>query len=242
LCHRTYPGRFTATYLLLLAIERGYEAQAAAVDWIVGKDWPQAADTAAQQEETDEDILMGLDSSSPVNAPAFAGSENGSSMDTQQLLGGDAADALQLADTASSWVQQMQRHQARQAHAHAAQHRVQNATTGGTAATVGSMVAQQVRWTLGSFVEACQDHVEATFWRSALLALVNATGLHASGLTRVLEDLRGDVVRARRHIQHGLELQQLLVALQRLHGAWATPGCNTHMWTMCTTSCTGCSH
>jgi hypothetical protein len=113
------PGRFTASYLLLLAIQRGYEAQAAAVDWILGKDWP--ADAA--------DGLVHGGPGGPADAPnsslgydpALHDAHHTSSMDTQQLLGHDVAEALQLADTATSCAQQVQRQQAthaQQQHVH----------------------------------------------------------------------------------------------------------------------------
>jgi hypothetical protein len=104
------PGRFTATYLLLLAIQRGAEAQAAAVDWILARDWPQGAAGAEGAAGGRGDAPGG--SPQPGRAPTPAEAGEDSSVDTAQLLGREAADALSLADTASSRVKQAARYQA----------------------------------------------------------------------------------------------------------------------------------
>jgi hypothetical protein len=103
---RVCPGRFSATYLLLLGVQRGTEAQAAAVDWILARDWPQGAGGE------------GGDASGPIDltgsSPKHSGNSTGdsSSLDTQQVLGGAAAEAMRLADTASSRAKQTKSYQA----------------------------------------------------------------------------------------------------------------------------------
>jgi hypothetical protein len=129
---RVCPGRFFATFLLLLGIQRGYEAQAAAVDWILGKNWSTASGGAADGEE--EDWLMAINGNSSPLQGASDDSEDDSSMDTQQLLGRDAADAIRLGDTASSRVQQLQLQQAAWARPHAPQRQTAAALEGGPAA------------------------------------------------------------------------------------------------------------
>jgi hypothetical protein len=104
---RVCPSPTTATYLLLLGIQRGYEAQAAAVDWILAKDWPQAA-AAGDGAGGGRDAPGG----SPNRRHSPTPDDDDSSVDTQQLLGREAAEALSLSDTASSRMKQAARYQA----------------------------------------------------------------------------------------------------------------------------------
>lgn len=96
-CCRTCPSPTTATYVLLLGIQRGYEAQAAAVDWILARDWPQKA-------EPDPSLAgpIGSRNSNLQAGQEAAQDSDSTSIDTQDVLGVTAAEAIGLADTASS--------------------------------------------------------------------------------------------------------------------------------------------
>jgi hypothetical protein len=87
----------TATDLLLLGIQRGTEAQAEAVDWILARDWPQKL-----QPEWTAAGVGGFPIISLLAGQQAAQDSDTSSMDTQQVLGSTAAEAFGLLDTASS--------------------------------------------------------------------------------------------------------------------------------------------
>jgi hypothetical protein len=191
---RAVPGRFTATYLLLLGIQRGYKAQAAAVDWILGKDWPQAAGDAQTLDGNPADAPGG----SGCN-PASRDGDETSSMDTQQLLGHDAAEAIHLADTATSSsnppATQVQRQPAAQPDVPAAQQPAPVAPAGDAALDSGDLLSARVWLTLRAFVAACQAHKAEACWPDALGALAVTTGLPPADLGNMLDTLQKALVR-----------------------------------------------
>jgi hypothetical protein len=179
------PGRFTATYLLLLAIQRGYEAQAAAVDWILGGDWPAAAGGAGEDAGSPVDPTGG----SPQQTNTSA--KEGSSLDTQQLLGADAAEAMRLADTASSRAKHLQSYQ--------------RAAAGSAAPPVAAALAahpdmaSEVLEDIRHFVEEAQEYRSTYGFDALVQSLAGATGLSEGTLVFHLRAIRDalDAVRVR---------------------------------------------
>jgi hypothetical protein len=186
---RTCPGRFTATYILLLAIQRGTEAQAEAVDWILGRDWPQAA-------QEGEDGPVDLTGSSPQRsqAPASAADGDTSSLDTQQLLGSAAAAAVGLADTASSRAKQNPSYQAARARKRAAQQHVGADVAGGAAAGGGRPPANvylySVENTVRRYLEEARDYGAVVGFAGMVEELAGTTGLPLHVLEVALGDVR----------------------------------------------------
>jgi hypothetical protein len=179
------PGRFSATYLLLLGIQRGSEAQVAAVDWILGKDWPVAADGA---EALEDSANSGLE---PTWGCTPAEHMDTSSMDTQQLLGHDAAEAIHLADTATSRAEQTPAHQARHVHRHAQQNPEEDDQGGGAAADGGGLAADEVRSLLHAFVVKSQKFSKVTGVEQLIGGLRRITQLSVVALRGALEELTG---------------------------------------------------
>jgi hypothetical protein len=190
------PGRFTATYLLLLAIQRGYEAQAAAVDWILGGDWPAAAGGAGEDAGSPVDPTGG----SPQQTNTSA--KEGSSLDTQQLLGADAAEAMRLADTASSRAKHLQSYQDARARQRAA---LQRAAAGSAAPPVAAALAahpdmaSEVLEDIRHFVEEAQEYRSTYGFDALVQSLAGATGLSEGTLVFHLRAIRDalDAVRVR---------------------------------------------
>jgi hypothetical protein len=175
------PGRFTATYLLLLGIQRGPEAQAAAVDWILARDWP--------QEVHPKDPTGG---SQCVSATAFSAGDS-SSLDTQQLLGGGAAAAIHLADTASSRGVQKQQHKAQQAGSQPQAAAAPEDTPG----TTSAWFAGNVRCILNTFVDTSQMAGRAMDAADAIESLAGVTGLPFDTLQDELTSLVIDLDKVR---------------------------------------------
>lgn len=253
---RVYPGRFFATFLLLLAIQRGYEAQAAAVDWIVGKDWSPTSGGAADGEE--EDWLMALNGNSSPLQGASDNSEDNSSMDTQQLLGRDAADAIRLGDTASSRVQRLQLQQAAWARPHAAQWQTAAALEGGPAAAdpedgaaagdpAEVTVAGRVRRVLRAFVDGSRRIEGLMDLRDTIEELESFTGMPENKLDEALAHLEWALGRVRdgwATVHHDLGAgaeasmhSQSQTELTAVHLMYAAHSCQQMQLLVCKTAC-----
>jgi hypothetical protein len=178
---RVCPGRFTATYLLLLAIQRGYEAQAAAVDWILGRDWPQGVEGVQAARGSGD---------SPISSQGATPDEemDTSSMETQQLLGRDAAEALQLADTATSQSVRAQQQQVARAVPHGQQDQ-EGGPADGAAAGGGGQGEGDVWRLLHTFVDRCQSRGRVTGMGQLIGGLRRITRAPADELRAALEGL-----------------------------------------------------
>jgi len=191
------PSRFTATYLLLLAIPCGYAAQAAAVDWILGKDWPAAAGGAEEDPTSPVDLTGGSPQRGWRSAPTASGGS--SSLDTQQLLGSTAAEAIRLTDTACSRAKHDPSYTAGRARKRTPQQRAEaGAAAGGAPAgeggVPGRMYLHSVEATIRRFVEEAQDYefgagIGANF-EEMVAELAAITGVPPHTLEVALEEIR----------------------------------------------------
>jgi hypothetical protein len=180
-----WPSRLTAIYLLLLGIQRGHEAQAAAVDWILARDW-----AAAGSEEEDASSTVDLTGGSQQQSDGPAG--DSSSLDTQQLLGSTAAEAMRLADTASSRAKQNPSYQAAQARQRAAQQRADasGAAAGRGAVAAGPEMELLVRTAIQGYVNDAQMDGILDGFDDLVAELAQLTGLPEETVEAHLDEVR----------------------------------------------------
>jgi hypothetical protein len=211
------PGRFSATYLLLLAIQRGTEAQAAAVDWILGRDWPQGAGGVQEEEEGGP---IDLTDASPQHSGTSAG--NSSSLDTQQLLGSAAAEAIRLADTASSHAKRVPAYQAARARQRAALQRAEagRAAPGNGALPVDASIGPQVRKAIRLFVEEAQEDNSMDGFPDLVYELANLTGLQEDIVETELEAIFNALDKVRKRNRQ-VVAHQAAGHTRRRWGTWA---------------------